>query len=162
MPPFALRVITLPKPIPPIVIFVALLTESPRFEKLSTVRLRIPLDDEPETKLIPTAPAPADAPDKTMTGVPAKSESVAPSINTTSLMLGNELCALMVCNPPMRGSVISKIILSLVEPFTVLFAARMASLKEIRPSAPLLAHNAAIELVSPSLASDVVLTTTTL
>ena len=92
-------------------------------------------------------------PSITITGAPAKSGSDQPSMTTRSVIGCRALVTSIVYGP---GPAMSKRIVSIPG---VLFVARIASRREMKPSSPLLASSAAMEVVSPSVTSFVVSTT---
>ena len=118
---------------------------------------RMVLPELPAPSSRPLTPEPAAVPDSWMIGVPAKPGWVVPSMSTASVIVGRADVALMTYGPP--PGMLKVIRSGWPLTFGVWFAARIASRREMWPSAPMLAIRAAIEDTSPSTASLVVVTT---
>ena len=116
----------------------------------------------PAVMVSPFTPAPAPVPLSTTTGLApvTKSGSLVPSMTTALLIVGNAAATLIVCAAPTRAPGMSNTILSGAAPLAVLLAAKMASRRLMRPSAPRALPGLAIDVVVPSATSLTVSTTT--
>ena len=116
-----------------------------------------PLMTLPELPLPSTRPwvvsaaVPAAAPLSSITGAPAKSGSLVPSMITASVMAGNTEASAIEWGP--LPAMLNRMRSAPPEPLAVLLAARIASRRLTRPSAPLLASRVDRLVVSPSLVS---------